>query len=369
MRRSGSSASISAAGPDLSEEQEVDRLLAVSALRGRTIGADWEVWKRDPTTYSGPVLNGLFYLFLNRLRPTADLVDAAVARLEEAPRVLEQARENLDPKLASPLIVERGIGSARAGGSYVRSMLLDEAETDPQRDALRAAGAIAGDAFDEYVAYLEGLMPQCEGTWVYGEERYSRQLQEREALELRRALTARDGPGGVRPARRRDARSGQASARHRRLAQGPARGQRQRPSADRRGDAPNATRSGPRSRASFLAETGLVTLPAGRDLLGRPVAGVPAGRSSRVASYIGPPAFSDRRRATSSCRSRPTARRRRRSRSGCRTATTSIPTTSVHEAYPGHHWHIVMRKIHRARLRLYSARPTSARAGRCTPSA
>ena len=45
----------SAASSELSEEQEVDRLLAVSAMRGRTIGADWEVWKRDPTTYSGPV--------------------------------------------------------------------------------------------------------------------------------------------------------------------------------------------------------------------------------------------------------------------------------------------------------------------------
>jgi len=64
----------SAAG-ELSADDEIDRQLAISALRGRLIGADWEVWRRDPTTYSGPVLNGLFGLFLNRLRPTADLVD------------------------------------------------------------------------------------------------------------------------------------------------------------------------------------------------------------------------------------------------------------------------------------------------------
>ena len=145
-----------AAAGDLSESDEIDRQLAMSAMRGRIIGADWEVWKRDPTTYSGTILNGLFYLFLNRLRPGADLVDAAVARLEQAPRALEQAKANLDPALAAPLIVERAIGSARAGGQYVRSMLIDEGETDSQRDALRAAGAIAGDAFDEFVAFLEG---------------------------------------------------------------------------------------------------------------------------------------------------------------------------------------------------------------------
>src|SRR3954447_2064412 len=172
------------AGTDLPFEDEIDRQLAISALNGRLISADWEAWKRDPTTYAGTILNSLFYLFLNRLRPGEDLVDAAVARLEQAPRALEQARENLDPELAAPLIVQRGIGSARAGASYVREMLVDEGETDSQRDRLRAAGRIAGDAFDEYVAFLEGLLPQCKGTWVYGEERYSRQLREREALDF-----------------------------------------------------------------------------------------------------------------------------------------------------------------------------------------
>ena len=125
-----------AAATELDFDEDIDRQLAMSALRGRLISADWEVWKRDPTTYSGVILNGLFYLFLNRLRPGADLVDAAVARLEQAPRALEQGRANLDPTLAAPLIVERAIGSARAGGQYVRTMLIDEGETR-SRSAMR----------------------------------------------------------------------------------------------------------------------------------------------------------------------------------------------------------------------------------------
>ena len=108
--------------------------VAIATLRGRTIATDWQVWKRDPTIYSGPILNGLFYLFLNRLRPTADLVDAAVARLEQVPRALEQATANLDPALAGRLILERGLGSAKAGAGYVRSMLMEEADTDAGRE-------------------------------------------------------------------------------------------------------------------------------------------------------------------------------------------------------------------------------------------
>ena len=277
---------------DLDDNEEIDRQLAISTLRGRLISADWEVWKRDPTTYSGPILNGLFYLFLNRLRPAEDLVDAAVARLEQVPRALEQARGSLDPRLAAPLIVERGIGSARAGGQYVRTMLADEAETDSQRDRLRTAGQIAGEAFDEYVSYLEGLLPQCQGTWVYGEERYSRQLQEREALNF-------------------DARSlremGQAE--YDRLDQEmQALCQDARGTTDWRKVLHEANEDHPRTEEAmrrayadcteksrvFLAETGLVTLPDGEScsvdpspIFTRPLIG--------VASYSGPPAFSDRR--------------------------------------------------------------------------
>ena len=74
---------------------------------------------------------------------------------------------------------------------------------------------------------------------------------------------------------------------------------------------------------TFLAETGLVTLPDGEKCLvdpspvfQRPLIG--------VASYNGPPAFSNPAPATSSCRSRPTARPRKSARSG----SSRIPTAA-----------------------------------------
>jgi uncharacterized protein (DUF885 family) len=340
---------------ELTDEEEIDRQLAISAMRGRLISADWEAWKRDPTTYSGPILNSLFYLFLNRLRPAEDLVDAAVARLEQAPRALEQARANLDPALAAPLIVERGIGSAKAGGQYVRSMLVDEGETDSQRDRLRAAGQIAGDAFDEYVAYLEGLLPQCRGTWVYGEERYSRQLREREALDfdarsLREMGQAEyDRLDGEMKQLCRDARGTddwrtvlhEANEDHPRTEE-----------AMRRAYADWTEKS-----RVFLAETGLVTLPDGEScsvdpspVFTRPLIG--------VASYSGPPAFSDRRAGHFFVPFAPegTTEEELQKRLSSNSFS-SIPTTTVHEAYPGHHWHITWSKIHAPKLRLVLGTP------------
>jgi uncharacterized protein (DUF885 family) len=344
-----------AADGDLSFEDEIDRQLASSTLRGRLISADWEVWRRDPTTYSGPILNGLFYLFLNRLRPGPDLVDAAVARLEQVPLALEQGRANLDPRLASPLIVERGIGSARAGGQYVRTMLADEGETDGDRDRLRTAGQIAGDAFDEYVSFLEGILPACRGTWVYGEERYSRQLREREALNFDARSLREMGQGEY---DRLDAEMKQLCL--------DARGTDDWRTVLHEANEDHApTEEGMRrayeewtekSRV-FLAETGLVTLPDGESCSVEP-SPVFSRPLIAVASYSGPPAFSDRRAGhffvPIAPEGTPEAEVQKRLASN---SFSSIPTTTVHEAYPGHHWHITWSKIHARPLRLVLGTP------------
>lgn len=333
----------------LTFDEQIDRELAMAALRGRVINADWRVWKRDPVTYSGPILNGLFYLFLNRLRPTADLVDAAVARLQQVPQALEQARANLDAALAHPLIVERGIGSAKAGGHYVRDMLAEEAETDSQRERLQAAGRVAGEAFDRFVADLEALAQRADGEWRYGEERYSRQLREREHLdfdarslrEMGRAEYARldaEMRGLARDARGTD---DWRAVLHEANEDHPPTEERMRQS---------YAEATARARA-FLFETGLVSMPAGETCTVEP-APVFSRPLIAVASYSGPPAFSDRLAGHFFVPIAPDGtppdeieKRLAANSYG------AIPTTSVHEAYPGHHWHITWSKIHAPRLR------------------
>jgi len=253
------------------------------------------------------------------------------------------------------LIVERGIGSARAGGQYVRSMLASEAQTDEQRDRLMAAGQAAGDAFDEYVAFLEDLLPKARGEWSYGEERYSSQLRERERLDFD-ARSLRDH--GQREYDRLDAEM-QALALD---ISG---------SADWRKLLEEANENHPRTEEemrlsyedwtararAFLAETGLVSLPDGETCSVEP-SPVFTRPLLAVASYSGPPAFSDRLGGhffvPIAPEGTPDEELQKRLASN---SFGSIPTTSVHEAYPGHHWHITWSKIHAPRLRAVLTTP------------
>jgi uncharacterized protein (DUF885 family) len=257
---------------------------------GGTILADWQSWRREPLVYTSPIMGSLFTLFLHRLRPNADLVDAAVSRLEQIPTTLAEGTRNLDPALAPRLFVERGLASARGGTRYLRELLPMEAETESDRDRLRAAGDIAADALDAWSGHLESLVEQASGNWVFGEERYTRLLRERESLphdarslrDLGRAEfdrldremreVARDAAGTD------DWRAAldEGNADHPR---------------DGRRDAPDLRRLD-RARALIPRRARLITLPAGESCavapsphFMRPVLG--------VAFYIAPPAVSD----------------------------------------------------------------------------
>jgi hypothetical protein len=233
----------------------------------------------------------LFTLFLHRLRPEADLVDAAVARLRHVERVVDAGIANLDPALAHPLIVERGTNAARGATRYVRDLVWQDVEDAGRRDRLRQAGEAAAAHLDRWVAHLEAFVTRAHGSWQLGEDGYSRILQEREVLgDDARALRAR----GQAEFDRLDA---EMTALARDAAGNP--------------DYVEVlheddTRHPPTEQAmlesyaewtakarAFLVETGLVTLPPGEscDVVPSPVFQRPI---LGVASYIAPPSFSDR---------------------------------------------------------------------------
>jgi uncharacterized protein (DUF885 family) len=326
----------------LSPDEHIDRDLARSVLRGRLILAPFEAWRRDPIAYSGPITGGLFTLFLHRLTSERDRVDASIARLAQAGAAIDAGIANLDPGLAHPVIVERGLGAARAASRYVRELVWQEVTDPGLRTALADAGRTAGAHLERWVAHLEQLLKSAHGSWQLGEERYTRILREREVLDDdARALRERgqaelERLGAEMAALARDA-AGNADY----VAALRADSRDHAPSEQAMLEAYAATAE--RARA-FLAETGLVTLPAGETcavvpspVFQRPVLG--------VASYVAPPAFSDRWKghffvpfapdgaSESEVQERLSAN-----------AHGTIPTITVHETYPGHHWHMVMRK-------------------------
>lgn len=339
----------------LAPEQRIDRDLAIATLRGRLVMAGWRAWQRDPLTYSGPAINGIFLLFLHRLRDEQDLVDAAVSRLAQVPTVFTSGRENLDPALSHAILVERGIGSARAAARYLREDLAQEVRDVELAERLRVAGTRAAESFEEWARFLEGFRGTAHGTWVFGEERYSRILLEREALGMD-ARTLRER--GQAELDRLDAEMSALALRiagtsdwhlviERSMADHPRTEQAMR-------DAYEVWTARARD---FLAREGLVTLPDAErclvepsPLFQRPVLG--------VASYMAPPAFSDSLTGhffvpfAPDGTSEEDIDKRLSSNSHA-----SIPSVSVHEAYPGHHWHLVMRRLHASRLRKVFSTP------------
>ncbi|MGI8491860.1 MAG: DUF885 domain-containing protein [Acidimicrobiales bacterium] len=168
--------------PALPLADRVDVTLVLSQLAGRSITQGWVAWRRDPSVYLNPCLQGTFGLFLNRLRPEVELVAAVESRLRQVPAVLAEARANLDADLAPALLVRRALRSCRAGVAYFRDLLPSEVADVSIRGDLANAGEVAAVALEDFAAFLDALAERARGDWALGESRYSALLRERELL-------------------------------------------------------------------------------------------------------------------------------------------------------------------------------------------
>ena len=353
-RRLGRSAAWQArfrAVPDagLSPDERIDRDFLVSILTGRIIMGDWAAWRRQPELYVGPGLSGVFGLFLHRLRPEAELVKDAATRIRAIPEALGHGRRNLAPDLVAPVFVDRALGQARAGARYVRELLPAEVQDPSLRPALAEAGAVAGAALDAFAEFLGDLRSRATGGFAIGEARYSRLLREKELISLDapalrergraeyerlseelEELAQRVGDGSDWPAVLRILNRDHPAS----------------PEAMRRTYADWTERA-----RGFLRARGLVTF-----LDGEECRVVPSPHFQRpvlaVASYSSPPGFSPSRLGhffvpfPPDDASAEDVRQRLENNSHA-----SIPTTAVHEAYPGHHWHFVTAKSHPSPVR------------------
>ncbi|MGZ4619855.1 MAG: DUF885 domain-containing protein [Frankiaceae bacterium] len=324
---------------ELTDKERIDRDLVVSQLRGRLIMRDWAGHRRDPAAYVAAGLNGVFTLFLHRLRPDAELAAAAARRLAEVPRVLAEGRANLEPELASPLLVRRALAQTQAGVMYCRQEVPRLAAHPDGRPDLGAAAVAAADAYAEFGDYLADFEQRATGQYAIGEQRYTALLQRKEGLGY--------GAGELRQRGRAALAELTTQLRGRTMALAG--------HDDWRGylaeldeDAPQTPedmlagyRTWTERARGFAYERGLVSEPPGDrcDVL-------PAEEFQRavlaVAFYCAPPPFAAKRHPghffvpyppTGATPEQVRERLATNSRS-------TLATVSVHEAYPGHHWHL-----------------------------
>ncbi len=333
----------------LAPAERVDRDFLVSILRGREILRPHQMWKRQPATYLGPGAGGVFSLFLHRLRPEPELAEAARARLEAVPRVIEDGIANLDFALTPRVYVERAIAQSRATERYARELVPHEVSDPARREKLAAAGEKAARAVERFRAHLEANLHQATGGYAVGEAVYSALLREKELLPYdARALRerGREQYDLLAAEAARIARDISGSADWVGLLERLNKVHAQDPEGMRA-----EYEVWTEKARSFLREKGLVTLPPGERCLVEP--SPPFQRPVlAVASYNRPPAFTESLVGHFFVPYPPDdtpADEIQKRLEG--NSSDGIPTTSVHEAYPGHHWHLVMAHFNPSKVR------------------
>ncbi|WP_246019149.1 DUF885 domain-containing protein [Saccharothrix australiensis] len=315
-------------------EESVDRDLVVSVLRGHQAMTAWPTWRRDPSFYTSAVLFPLFTAFLNRLRPEPELVAKVIARLAEVPSLLAACEANLDPDLASPKIVERAAAQARTGRSFLTRTLPGEVSDPALAARLAEAAEPAAAAFDRLADFLTRFAGTATGDWRMGEKLYSTLLQDKEML----------GYGAAELHERGKAAYAELDAEMRRLAGSDDWHSVMLALQDDHPPTPEAMRAEyeaeTRRARAFLVEHRLVTLADGEECRV-----VPSPTFQRpvlsVASYMSPPPLTTARVGHFFVPSPPEDftpdQVAQRLRTNSRAQLASI---AVHEAYPGHHWHL-----------------------------
>jgi uncharacterized protein (DUF885 family) len=221
---------------------------------------------------------------------------------------------------------------------YARELVAAEVADPALREDVAKAGVEAAAAFEEYASFLDDLAERATGPYAIGEELYSALLMEREGLsygarELRdRGQAAYDELAADMARRTREiaghddwrALLEELNADH------PAT-----PEAMR-----DAYAEWTQKARDFCRENQLVTLPEGEECLV-----VPSPAFQRpvlaVASYMTPPAFRAGRVGHFFVPYPPDGTPDAEVQERLSTNSfSSIPSVTVHEAYPGHHWHL-----------------------------
>ena len=270
------------------------------------------MWRRQPDGYLNPGLTASSRCSCTG-SPASDLVDARDRAPAAMPANIEDGSAT-SPELVPPIYLERAVGQARAGARYVREILPARSTTAARAPTPGRRGRGRRHGVEDR-GIPRGLLPR-QRRLAIGEERYRAAAREG-AARLRRARAARARPAAydrLADELTRCARELPAPTTGWRCSTGSTRTTRPR----RRRCA--RVRGLDRARRQFLRE------PAGHaSRRARSAASSrrrPSSGRCSPSRRTAPAAVQRRCTATSSCRSRPTARPRRRSSSGWRATPT-----------------------------------------------
>ncbi|HLM58820.1 MAG TPA: DUF885 family protein [Pyrinomonadaceae bacterium] len=339
----------------LSAEARYDLLVVQSHARAQLLELeDVRMWRRNPNVYNKLVSASIDNILKRAYAPIERRLDAVLARERQIPRLLEEARRNLDnpPRIYTETAVEQARGSVqffervvpqmfeRAGGSGLSAA---------RRAEFHAANDAAAAAVRSFAAWLEqDLLPRSQGDFALGAENFRRKLLYEEMVETPLPALAREGERALRETQDQMRDLAEEIAPGRGVRAALALLSRERPAAD--GLVGEARAELGRIRA-FVRSENILTPPAGESLT---VAETPEyARSLSFASLDAPGAF-ERAAAESFYYVTPPEaswpEQRREEHLG-RYNRYSLTITSIHEAYPGHYYQAMKLRQSPSRVR------------------
>jgi uncharacterized protein (DUF885 family) len=171
----------------LTPDERVDRRILSGVIDGWVLDLDTvRNWKRNPMIYASAITDGVHDLMTMESSPAEERMRRAVSKLGSVPRLLDDARANLEnpPRL----FVERGIAMLRGASDLLANDLpLAFADVrDPKlQEALAASASTAREAVDAYASELESrVLPASTGSYAIGTENVEARYRAEELIDL-----------------------------------------------------------------------------------------------------------------------------------------------------------------------------------------
>ncbi|HEX8686813.1 MAG TPA: DUF885 family protein [Pyrinomonadaceae bacterium] len=184
----------------LSAEARYDYLVLQSHARAQLLELeDVRMWRRDPNLYNRLVSSAVDNILKRAYAPVEQRLPAVLARERQIPRLLAEARLNLEdpPRLYTETAVAQASGSVaffervvpqmfeRAGGSQLNAAT---------RAQFHEANQQAAEAVRSFRDWLErDLLPRSNGDFALGAENYRKKLLYEEMVETPLAALLREG--------------------------------------------------------------------------------------------------------------------------------------------------------------------------------
>jgi len=167
---------------DFSVEAEIDHTLLVKILASFVREHEKiQGHRRDPGGYMNEGLSGIMGLLLKEFAPLPERLQSALGRVREVPRVLEEARLNVEPSAVPRVWAETMLEQAKQAPGLFLGLLpaMAEQSAPELRDDFVESGQAAAEAVQAYGTYVkEEILPHASEEFAAGRELFDELLHE-----------------------------------------------------------------------------------------------------------------------------------------------------------------------------------------------